>query len=353
MTTRIKRSLLEITATALMASVCLIPTIDGDAAAKKVKVSKNTVTVKEKAKATITVKNAGKKKVTAKLANKKIAKIKVKKNKITVTGKKAGKTNLTVSVKGLKKCKVKVNVKAIAKKTAKTTNTTNKNVTPSAPKGPDMQTVGMTEECVRYLQNSEYSKNITVTAKKIEDQIVFCATNNNNVAVQLNVWGEGYKRIELEENSNGIDSLVSANYIAPHGKYYGVISSYKQKSAYKYSVSDIKIGSIYCTKAESDGNSDFITTKYDKYPNGTWKATITPDWKKTSADSINNAIFVFKDAAGNVLQVLNAEVNLSSSSYSDKERNVYLYDAPASFNTVEAYYDVVYGYYDDDDDEDY
>ena len=94
MTTRIKRSLLEITATALMARVCLIPTIDGDAAAKKVKVSKNTVTVKEKAKATITVKNAGKKKVTAKLANKKIAKIKVKKNKITVTGKKAGNCGL-------------------------------------------------------------------------------------------------------------------------------------------------------------------------------------------------------------------------------------------------------------------
>ena len=120
-----KRTLSKLLILGLTAATVLAPaTTDmASAAAKKVKLSKKSVSVKVKGKATITVKNAGKKKVKAKMANKKIATVKVSKKKLTITGKKAGKTKLTVTVKGMKKCKITVTVKKASKK--KTENKSN------------------------------------------------------------------------------------------------------------------------------------------------------------------------------------------------------------------------------------
>ena len=307
------------------------------AATKKVKLSKSKVTVTEKKKATVTVKNAGKSTVKAKMANKKIATVKVSKKKLTITGKKAGKTKLTVTVKGMKKCTITVTVKKAAAQTKKpvVTNTNTNN----APKGPDMQALTRTADFAMSGDKSLGEK-LTVTGKKIEDQVVVCVTNNNAVPVNVDV-DVLYKRIDSAEDSYGATTLLRSKYIAPGGKFYSVISKYKEKKVWKMALSDIKIGSISCNVADESERPDYVKTEMIKMPNGTLKAKVTKDPQKLDTSASIEATYVFKDSAGNVIQAISGYCYLPSSSTAYSE--TYLYDAPSSYATVEVYY-CVYKY---------
>ena len=304
------------------------------AATKKVKLSKSKVTVTEKKKATVTVKNAGKSTVKAKMANKKIATVKVSKKKLTITGKKAGKTKLTVTVKGMKKCTITVTVKKAAVQTKKpvvtTTNTNN------APKGPDMQALTRTADFEMY-EDKSLGEKLTVTGKKIEDQVVVCVTNNNAVPVSVSIYGEKFKRIDSEENSYGISPLCESDYIAPGAKFYYIVSEYQEKSVWRMSLSDIKMGSISCEAADESYRSDCVKAEYSRAANGTLQVKLTENRQQSDTYlSSATGTFVFKDSSGNVIRAVKEWFSFRNhiSTYG------YLFDAPNSYATVECYYDL-------------
>lgn len=305
------------------------------AATKKVKLSKSKVTVTEKKKATVTVKNAGKSTVKAKMANKKIATVKVSKKKLTITGRKAGKTKLTVTVKGMKKCSITVTVKKAAVQTKKPVVTNTNTNTNNAPKGPDMQALTRTADFVMY-EDKSLGEKLTVTGKKIEDQVVVCVTNNNAVPVSVSIYGEKFKRIDSEENSYGISPLCESDYIAPGAKFYYIVSEYQEKSVWRMSLSDIKMGSISCEAADESYRSDCVKAEYSRAANGTLQVKLTENRQQSDTYlSSATGTFVFKDSSGNVIRAVEGWFY-----FENHIAEAYLYDAPNSYATVECYYDL-------------
>ena len=320
----------------MAAGMAVIPNADNVQAAAKVKINKKTITVNQGKKAVLKVKNAGKQKVKAKIASKKIAAVKVTKKKVTVTGKTAGKTKLTISVKGLKKVTVPVTVKKKANKKAKQVKKTQTSTpTPT----PDMQPIAKAADINAWLTADEANRvsNLSVTGKKLGDKILLCVTNNNDVAVNATVYEEYYRSPSADRPGGyDADTMISARYIAPHSKYYGIINSYHNKKAWNCAISDLKIGGISCGLADEKYNTNGFKTDFyaGKYGIPTAKITMPENKKKPGVFSVT---YVFKDGAGNVLDAY-SESNYVDSDQNNTEREIGLYDIPSQYASVESCY---------------
>lgn len=318
----------------MAAGMAVIPNADNVQAAAKVKINKKTVTVNQGKKAVLKVKNAGKQKVKAKIASKKIAAVKVTKKKVTVTGKTAGKTKLTISVKGLKKVTVPVTVKKKANKKAKQVKKT-QTPTPT----PDMQPIAKAADINAWLTADEANRvsNLSVTGKKLGDKILLCVTNNNDVAVNATVYGEYYRSPSADSPGGyDADTMISARYIAPHSKYYGIIYSYHNKKAWNCAISDLKIGGISCGLADEKYNTNGFKTDFyaGKYGIPTAKITMPENKKKRGSLYV---IYVFKDGAGNVLDAYSGG-EIVDSDQNNTEVEIGLYDIPSQYASVESCY---------------
>lgn len=318
----------------MAAGMAVIPNADNVQAAAKVKINKKTVTVNQGKKAVLKVKNAGKQKVKAKIASKKIAAVKVTKKKVTVTGKTAGKTKLTISVKGLKKVTVPVTVKKKANKKAKQVKKT-QTPTPT----PDMQPIAKAADINAWLTADEANRvsNLSVTGKKLGDKILLCVTNNNDVAVNATVYGEYYRSPSADSPGGyDADTMISARYIAPHSKYYGIIYSYHNKKAWNCAISDLKIGGISCDLADEKYNTNGFKTDFYAGKYGIPTAKITMPENKKKLDYLY-VIYVFKDGAGNVLDAYSGGKSVDSDQ-NNTEVEIGLYDIPSQYASVESCY---------------
>ena len=307
------------------------------AAAKKVKVNKKSVSVNIGKKATVKVTNAGKNKIKAKSAKKSTATVKVSGKKVVITGKKAGKTKVTVTLKGMKKATVTVTVKA-----AKTTGVTpTKNTNTTSQPVPDMQTVATESNVNNWLTEDQkkLAANMTITGKKLGGKILLCVTNNNNVAIKVELLGEYFQ--DVYSNPGALSSggkLLSANYIAPHGKYYETFDSYQNKKVSYLALSDIKIGGISCDVADNKNRTDVIKTDFSTGNYGIFVARMTESIVLGEDDYFDGvgATYVFKDGAGKVIDAVGTSCSYFDNHVCEKA----IYDVPTTYASIEASYNV-------------
>lgn len=306
------------------------------AAAKKVKMSKKSISVNVGKKATVKVKNAGKNKVKATTAKKKIATVSVSGKKVVITGKKAGKTKVTVAVKGMKKAIITVTVKVV-KTTAvtpvKTTGTVSQPI-------PDMQTIPTVPNVNNWLtpDQKKLAANMTITGKKLGDGILLCVTNNNNVAIKVGLWGEYYQDADSAPGAlTSSGALLGANYIAPHGKYYGIFTDYQHKDVWYMALSDIKIGGISCDIADDRNRTDVIKTDFYRGKYGRLMAKMTESVILKENEQLDIwATYVCKDAAG---KIIGAESRYFGSFYNHIDVKS-CPNMPDTYASVETYYSV-------------